>query len=107
MKAFVAERTGKDVESNAVGASAGNAILVACALYHQIDKLTEDGILNAAKDVYLTLSEPFYEFLSKGDGKTQQENKQDAKEPLNSSNSDIPNMESPAPEFDYDEDIPF
>ncbi|EHP9877555.1 hypothetical protein KQM40_003732 [Escherichia coli] len=107
MKAFVAEKTGKDVESNAVGASAGNAILVACALYHQTDKLTEDSILNAAKDVYLTLSEPFYEFLSKGDGKTQQKNKQHAKEPLNSSNSDIPNMESPAPEFDYDEDIPF
>ncbi|QXL90582.1 hypothetical protein [Salmonella phage NINP13076] len=106
MKAFVAERTGKDVESNAVGASAGNAILVACSRFNAKSEVTEVTILESAKNVYVTLSEPFYEFLTNEGKPADQTPPQPSQEPL-SGTVDVPPMDAYDPPMDFDDDIPF
>uniref|UniRef100_A0AAU7PI71 Tail fiber protein n=1 Tax=Salmonella phage SalP219 TaxID=3158864 RepID=A0AAU7PI71_9CAUD len=106
MKAFVAERTGKDVESNAVGASAGNAILVACSRFNAKSEVTEATILESAKNVYVTLSEPFYEFLTNDGKPADQTPPQTSQEPL-SGTVDVPPMDAYEPPMDFDDDIPF
>lgn len=101
MKAFVAERTGKPVDSNPVGASAGNAILVALATrFNAKSEVSEASILEQAKDVYVTLSEPLYEYIS-GIGKEVAQNPaQSAPEPQ------VGNGTVSAPPVDFDNDIP-
>lgn len=101
MKAFVAERTGKPVDSNPVGASAGNAILVALATrFNAKSEVSEASILEQAKDVYVTLSEPLYEYIS-GLGKEVAQNPaQSAPEPQ------VGNGTVSAPPVDFDNDIP-
>ena len=108
MKAFVAERTGKDVESNAVGASAGNAILVACSRFNAKSVVTEEAILEMAKDVYTSLSEPFYEWIKANASPDAQKPAQSVPEPLASNGSvDAPPAVYDEPPMDFDDDIPF
>lgn len=109
MKAFVAERTGKPVDSNPVGASAGNAILVACSRFTAKSEVTQATILEKAKEVYQTLSEPLYEYIS-GLGKEEaQKPAQSAPEPQvgNGTVSAPPVDFDNDPPMDFDDDIPF
>lgn len=110
MKAFVAERTGKPVDSNPVGASAGNAILVALATrFNSKSEVTQELILEHAKDVYQKLSEPLYEYIS-GLGKVvEQKPAQSAPEPQvgNGTVSAPPVDFDNDPPMDFDDDIPF
>ncbi|QPI14584.1 hypothetical protein GECvBMG_gp040 [Salmonella phage GEC_vB_MG] len=106
MKAFVAERTGKDVDSNPVGASAGNAILVACSRFNAKSEVTEATIFESAKNVYMTLSEPFYEFLA-NEGKAEDKTPaQPSQEPM-SGTVQAPPVDFDEPPMDFDDDIPF
>lgn len=101
MKAFVAERTGKPVDSNPVGASAGNAILVALATrFNAKSEVSEASILEQAKDVYVTLSEPLYEYISGLGKEVAQKPTQSAPEPQ------VGNGTVSAPPVDFDNDIP-
>lgn len=109
MKAFVAERTGKPVDSNPVGASAGNAILVACSRFTAKSEVTQATILEKAKEVYQTLSEPLYEYIS-GLGKEEtQKPAQSAPEPqVGSGTVSAPPVDfDNDPPMDFDDDIPF
>lgn len=110
MKAFVAERTGKPVDSNPVGASAGNAILVALATrFNAKSEVSEASILEQAKDVYVTLSEPLYEYISGLGKEVAQKPAQSAPEPQvgNGTVSAPPVDFDNEPPMDFDDDIPF
>ena len=108
MKAFVAERTGKPVDSNPVGASAGNAILVACSRFNAKSDVSEATILDAAKDVYTKLSEPLYTFISESAKSADQTPSQPVQERLTTPPAqEAPAMDFDEPPMDWDEEIPF
>lgn len=109
MKAFVAERTGKPVDSNPVGASAGNAILVACSRFTAKSEVTQATILEKAKEVYQTLSEPLYEYISGLGKEVEQKPAQSAPEPqVGSGTVSAPPVDfDNDPPMDFDDDIPF
>lgn len=108
MKAFVAERTGKPVDSNPVGASAGNAILVACSRFNAKSDVSEATILDAAKDVYTKLSEPLYTFISESAKGADQTPSQPVQERLTTPPAqEAPAMDFDEPPMDFDDDIPF
>ena len=108
MKAFVAERTGKPVDSNPVGASAGNAILVACSRFNAKSDVSEATILDAAKEVYTKLSEPLYTFISESAKGADQTPSQPVQERLTTPPAqEAPAMDFDEPPMDWDEEIPF
>lgn len=108
MKAFVAERTGKPVDSNPVGASAGNAILVACSRFNAKSDVSEATILDVAKDVYTKLSEPLYTFISESTKGTDQTPSQTVQERLTTPPAqEAPVMDFDEPPLDFDDDVPF
>lgn len=109
MKAFVAERTGKPVDSNPVGASAGNSILVACSRFNAKSEVTQTTILEKAKEVYQTLSEPLYEYISGLGKEVAQKPAQSAPEPQvgNGTVAAPPVDFSNEPPMDFDDDVPF
>lgn len=109
MKAFVAERTGKAVDSNPVGASAGNAILVACSRFNAKSEVSQESILEKAKEVYQSLSEPLYEYISGLGKEVEQKPAQSAPEPqVGNGTVSAPPMDTyDVPPMDFDDDIPF
>lgn len=106
MKAFVAEKTGKPVDSNPVGASAGNAILVACSRFNSKSEVTQASILEKAKEVYQTLSEPLYEYISGLGKEVNQKPAQSDPQPLGGT-VEAPPVDFDEPPMDFDDDIPF
>lgn len=108
MKNFVAERTGKSVDSNSVGAAAGNAVINGCRRVAIKSKNLELDITEAAKNVYVTLSEPVYAYID-GFGKAEpQKQAESAPEPqMNSGTVSAPPMDDYDPPLDFDDDIPF
>lgn len=109
MKAFVAERTGKPIDSNAVGGSAGNAVLVALATrFNAKSEVTQALIFEHAQDVYQTLSEPLYEYISGLGKEVAQKPSQPVQEPLSGTVQAPPvDFDDAQPVMDFDDDIPF
>lgn len=108
LKAFVAERTGKGIDTNSVGAAAGNAVINGCRHVNVKSKNIETDLVQASKDVYTTLSEPVYAFIE-GFGKAEpQKPAESVPEPLNNTVVNAPPVvDDYEPPIDFDDDIPF
>lgn len=107
VKKAEAERTGKDVD--AVGASAGNAVLNGCRRADLKAKDLAAEIKKHAEIVLVTLAEPLYAFISTNGQPAQEKAAESASEPQKSPNvvAAPPVDDFDEPPLDFDDDIPF
>lgn len=108
VKAAEASRTGKELD--AVGASAGNAVLNACRRVDIKSKNLQEDIEGIANKLLVELAEPLYAFIT-GETKVSEEK---AAEPVKEPLANAPQTSTPppvssfdAPPLDFDDDIPF